>query len=281
MASKHKKPSEIISALKRNVYLIARGRKVATEGKEAIKWQTIGTGFLAGPNKFVTCSHVIDDKKQKNEIAHHQDGDLYFFVKHDDENQIHIHVAPYFVMGQNIFLYPDIDLAILILDDNFYEKDGHRYKNKSEFIHVSQSFHLIGEEVGVLGYPLCELQFQNQDFYKPLLGKILLRTDAGVINCRYQSSPKKYMYEFTIAFNPGNSGGPIFDLHTGKLISIVTGYKSFVIQTIETPITPNMRTGIPIQKYSGESFVDVIRTNYSYGTATPSFAEAFQTHKIS
>jgi len=103
-------------------------------------------------------------------------------------------------------------------------------------IRISKEFLPIGSEVGVLGYPLCKLEFQEKDINEPLIGNILLRADRGVMNCRYQTSETHYSYKFTLAFNPGNSGGPIFDVKTGRLISIVKGYKAIRINERENII---------------------------------------------
>jgi len=47
---------------------------------------------------------------------------------------------------------------------------------KTNFIRISKDFLPIGSDVGVLGYPLCELAFDSKDIYKPKVGDIKLRT---------------------------------------------------------------------------------------------------------
>jgi len=56
-----------------------RGRKVLVNGQEETNWITIGSGFTAAPNRFLTAAHVIN-----NEIQQHQEGDKYYLLKHDD-----------------------------------------------------------------------------------------------------------------------------------------------------------------------------------------------------
>ena len=38
--------------LKKSVYIVVRGRKTIIKEKEAINWITLGTGFVAAPNRF-------------------------------------------------------------------------------------------------------------------------------------------------------------------------------------------------------------------------------------
>ncbi len=70
--------------------------------------------------------------------------------------------------------------------------------------------------VGVLGYPLPILQFCN-NLHQPQGGDILPRVDQGIINTCYTTADHTLTYKFTMAFNPGNSGGPIINLRMEKL----------------------------------------------------------------
>ena len=276
--SSFKKFEDCVKQAKKSVYLIARGRIVQKDGKENINWTTIGTGFIAAPKKFVTASHVISDPT-KGELQQHKEGDKYYLIKHDDEDNWHFRFwEP--KLDEDLFLYPDIDLAIINLEDAFYQSEEQIFLDRDIFLRINQDFKTVGSDIGVLGYPLCQLQFENQDLAKPNIGNVLLRCDKGVINSRYKTSEKHYLYEFTLAFNPGNSGGPIFDVNTGRLISIVRGFKSIPINIKEIELTEKLKKEIPISKYSEESYLAVTQASYSIGFATPSFAEVFKKHKI-
>lgn len=270
-----KTPNDCISYLKKCVYLIARGR---AEG-EGTTWTTLGTGFLAAPNRMITASHVINDFETKKEKLQHKDGDYYYLIRYDDEGRGHYR---YFQpkINKEIFLYPEIDLGIIYLEDEFYADSKMVYLPKTDFLVIDTDFRTIGTQVGVLGYPLCSLTFNEKNIQSPKFENILLRADLGIINCRYKKSEHVYAYEFTVEFNPGNSGGPIFNMETGKVISLVHGFKAISIKRTEIEIKEQDKTEIGIKSYSEKSYIDVIHANYSIGLATPSFVKALREHKI-
>lgn len=268
--------TECLKWLKKTVYLVVRRRSLEKDGKTIWQWDTLGSGFLIAPNRFATSNHVVNDPSKGDRMTH-KDGDVYFLIRHDDENDVHMHwYSP--ELNKQIFLYPEVDLAILYLNDSFYEEGNKKYAKKDDYISVSKNFSVIGTPVGILGYPVCTLGFANNSPDQPLLGNILLRTDQGVVNCRYQKSEKDFYYEFTISFNPGNSGGPIFDTRTGKLLSIVTGYNAIPINQRETTISDDAAK--QLKHYKEKSFIETVHAIYSVGYATPSFLEIFRKHSI-
>jgi hypothetical protein len=268
--------SKCVSTLKKSVYLIARGREETVNNKDLINWKTLGTGFVASPNRFITAAHVINNPN-KVEVSQHQDGNKYYLIRNDDNNNWHAHIFEPKI-NKDIFVYPDIDLAILYLNDGFYKKGNRVFVDKNDFIRISKEFLPIGSEVGILGYPICKLNFANHNINNPKVGNILIRTDKGVINCRYKTSPKHFLYEFTLAFNPGNSGGPIFNIKTGKVVSIVRGHK-FIRLAEKENIIPEKKIN-NFKVYKEKSFIETFTATYSDGFATPTILEPLIIHNI-
>lgn len=247
---------ECVDTLKNSVYLIARGREINIGDEKKLQWTTLGTGFLAAPNRMITASHVIHDKEKKST---HNDDDKYYLIRRSEISDAHYHMCT-LKLDSNLFLFPDNDLAIIYLEDSFYTNGKHVFVKKDNYIKISNNFMPIGKEIGILGYPLCKLEFNDSSLDKPKYGNIILRTDKGVINCIFKTSDIVVNYEFTLAFNPGNSGGPIFDTKSGEVISIVHGFK-----TIE--ITKSDKG-------------DRIYTSYSCGFSIASFLDILKEHKI-
>lgn len=275
---KFKDFSDCLQWVKKSVYMIVRGRKTLIDNQEAYSWTTLGTGFVVAPYRLVTAGHVINDTT-KGEIFQHQDGDKYYIIKHDDLDNWHFRILEPKI-NQEIFIYPDIDLGILYLDEGFYTLEGKVFADKSDFVRVSKDYCPIGTDIGVLGYPLCALQFKNRDPAQPIIGDILLRTDKGVINCRYRKSEKIANYEFTLSFNPGNSGGPIFDVKTGRLVSIVHGFRSSRIKIQETILSDEEIKNLNLKEYKEKVFMESWHATYSIGYTSSSFIDVFKEHKI-
>lgn len=272
-------PVECIQWVKKSVYLIARGRIPDPKNPTKAVWVTIGTGCVVAPNRMITAAHVINNLKDQNDLSHHKHGDKYYLIKHDDEGRWHFR---FFTpeMDKTMFLFPEVDLAILYLEDEFYQDGLNTYASKDDYIRIDQKFRPIGTETAVLGYPLCKLDFIAGNIFQPNIANILLRVDTGVINCRYLTNKDIYLYEFTVSFNPGNSGGPIFDWRTGQLLSIVHGFKAQAIKMNEHILTDNEKQKIGITKYQEDSFIETLHATYSIGYATPSFVEIFKKHGI-
>jgi V8-like Glu-specific endopeptidase len=269
---------ECIKWIKKSVYLIARGR-INAENPNELTWITIGTGCVVAPNRMITAGHVIDEQQSKEELKHHRPGDKYYLIRHDDEGNWHYRI---FIpeVNKNLFLYPEVDLGIIYLEEEFYQQGEQIFAHNDDFIRIDQNFRQIGTEIAVLGYPLCKLDFDERDINRPQIANILLRADSGIINCRYQIAQNVYRYEFTVAFNPGNSGGPIFDNRTGQLLSIVHGYRATAINMREHVLSEEEKKAIDIKEYKENSFIDTVHANYSVGYATPSFGEIFRQHGI-
>lgn len=272
-------PVDCVNWMKKSVYMIARGRVLDTKKPDEIKFATIGTGFLAAPNRMLTAAHVINDIIKPNEFNQHKDGDIYYLIKHDDQGVFHYR---FFTpkLNTTLFVYPEIDLSVIYIEEEFYSQGDNVYLSKDDYIRVDPNFRPIGTEVAVLGYPLCVLDFEDKDVAKPKLGDIILRVDTGVINSKYNTSKDVSRYEFTIAFNPGNSGGPIFDWRTGQVLSIVHGYRSVPINISEIPMSQDEKKKYGVKIYSQETYIDIVKANYSVGYTTPSFFEVLKKHNI-
>jgi len=266
--------AECVRWLKKSVYFIARGRKVK---EDEINWLSIGTGFLAGNGRMVTAAHVINNPQSDAKIGKHEDGDIYYFIKNDDHNNIHWSRISTFKINETLFVEPEIDFAVFYLDDSFYGNGEQVFVDREkDIIPISSKIYDIGTDIGILGYPLVKLDFEGKDLTKPLLGDILLRTDKGVINCHYNTKEKQTLYEFTLNFNPGNSGGPIFNAVNGYAISIVHGFRDIPIGQEEIKVDKTKG----FSNYKNDYFINGVSTRYSTGISTSCMKEILEKHGI-
>ncbi len=169
-------------------------------------------------------------------------------------------------------------MGIFGLPDSFVvAQDGTPIRDKCEYIRIAKPLGPIGTSVGVLGYPLTVVTFDAQDIMKPKLGDVILRADVGVVNAQYTMAPDHVMYDYTMAFNPGNSGGPVFDTRTGRAIALVRGFKTIDINAREVQLPP----GLQITNYTEPSFIALASATYSVGTALGSLEQLLASRGIS
>lgn len=258
--------ADCVSWLKRSVYLIARGRPTQVNGKLFVQWATLGSGFLAAPYRLLTASHVIDNPKKENELTRHKAGDTYYLLRTDGDSFHWRSFSP--ALNKELFLYPDLDVAVIYLDEQFYQVGDAYAPTKDDYLRIDTNFLSIGSSVGVLGYPLAKLEFDGLDVTRPRAGGIFLRAEAGVINTRYKTQQGFSVYEFTMMFNPGNSGGPIFNIKTGKVVSLVEGFRSTPIIEEERMFTDEGTKTLKV--YKEKAYISAIHATYSLGKAAAS-----------
>lgn len=249
--------AELVSSAKSCVYIIARIRQ-----DQLI---TLGTGFLASPNRLLSCDHVFNSDSQQ-----HQDGDRYLLVQRDEFGWYHRFVVEP-EKDKTLFSYPQKDTAILYLPEDFYVSGN---KNRNHYLRLSRRIRPLGTAVGVLGYPLNTIGL-NQDKSDIEMGSIVPRVDSGVLNTGYALPDGLVMNEFTMAFNPGNSGGPIIDFATGEVIAIVRAFNSRVLKFVKETVPPEQQ-----QQLGTVEVVSPIRTLYSHGIVSTNLLDIALDHDI-
>jgi Trypsin-like peptidase domain len=264
--------AECVHWLRHGVFVIVRGRELQPGN---VQWITCGTGFLANKGRMVTAAHLFENPVDPNPLAQHQDTDTYYLIRNDHEGDVFGTILV-FTKNQTLFLDVAIDAAVLYLPDQFYADGNKVLNNSSSFFRIAPQRFSIGTEVGVFGYPLAQLTFENRDVRQPKVGEMVLRVDRGVINAGFDVPSIGRMYEFTMAFNPGNSGGPIVDVRSGRFISIVKGFRSFTVAVTEKDVPP----GLTLKKYTEQSYLDSAVATYSSGVATVSSAGFLAQHGI-
>ncbi|MDD3262843.1 MAG: serine protease [Candidatus Absconditabacteria bacterium] len=257
---------DCVDWVKKSTYLIVRGNPK----KDGIQWETLGTGVIVSEGRMITCSHVINGGKG------HKDGSLYYFVRHDDLDHRHTSIFNLNI-GKNLFIYEKFDLSIIYLEKEFYQSGEKIFKLPNEYVKINKEPQFIGTDIGILGYPYCKLEFMDGDMQKPNIGNIILRTDKGVINGRYRLGKDAVIYnEFTIQFNKGNSGGPIFNTKDGTLIGLVKGYKRILSDIKPIAIDQQMPDG---SKKKLGAF-DINTSYYSIGVPVENYLDILKEHKI-
>ncbi|MBI1749942.1 MAG: trypsin-like peptidase domain-containing protein [Acidobacteria bacterium] len=210
--TKRRSFEEVVRDLRHAVYSIVRHRDI---GNGRVEAGPLGSGFFVSPEVFLTCNHVIASPQ-----APHKDGDSYHLVCNLTGTSGAIHAIGNAVVGQNVHLFPDCDLALLIS----------KARKDQPYVSIDFGDVPIGREIGVAGYPLSKLQVVNGNLsYEGLI----FRVAKGVVTSTYNTNINPgigpgiqavSVIEVNFLFVPGNSGGPVFDAETGRVAAFVHGY---------------------------------------------------------
>jgi hypothetical protein len=222
-----RKMVEVASDLRHAVYGIIRLRPTDNrdaKGNILYSQDPLGSGFFVSPTTFLSCAHVFNHPRKP-----HLPGDCYRLVRTmvNEQNVIGgmgINVQDIEV-GKNLHLYPDRDLALLRL----------RPTGGAAYVRLDYGMVLPGREIGVAGYPLGSI---GNDGALGVYSDFRYRVARGTVNAVYYETIKSDAHvgkelvpkiEVNFLFVPGNSGGPIFDVETGRVIAFVHGFNSVKI----------------------------------------------------
>lgn len=148
-------------------------------------WKGNGSGFFLSINGYIATNFHVIDGANNIQVEYYQNGKLMKYlatvVVSDKQN----------------------DLAILKIEDpNFNPLEEIPYIFSTNICDV-------GEEVFTLGYPISNVMGQEVKF-----------TD-GKISARTGIQGDVQMYQISVPIQPGNSGGPLFDIN-GNLVGITS-----------------------------------------------------------
>jgi hypothetical protein len=215
ISAKRRSFPEVIKDIRYCVWSINRLRPDPPGQDKRFNALNLGSGFFVAPKVFLTCHHVVNSAKNP-----HQAGDRYQLVQSLSPNTATS--SPHFipVIGTDLHLFPDRDAAIFQLGG-----DNHPY--------VSLGYNDIsaGEEIGVAGYPLPRFIVDAAGNLQ--LTNLIYRVAKGVVTSTVRQSLKPSSepeiaelntIEVNFLFVPGNSGGPIFDAETGRVLAYVHGF---------------------------------------------------------
>ena len=149
--------------------------------------------------------------------------------------------------------FPDLDLAVLQFDAGANQPYAAiKYDNVD-----------VGEEVGVVGYPLA--LFRTDANGNLLLEGLVYRAAKGVVTGRYEGTlptgATLPVVEVNFMFVPGNSGGPVFDVETGKVVGMVQQirWNRVAEQLMQTALTGQLIIGV------STTYIAPIFAIYSWG----------------
>src|ERR1700722_2290788 len=244
--------TEIVRDMRYCVFSIIRLRPDGSGQAGRFLTMAIGTGFFVGPSTLLTCNHVINSPNNP-----HVPGDGYVIVQNLGSGMVKVSRTCLLTIGQNLHLFSDCDLAIIQFpagDPQPYATVG--YNNIPE-----------GAEIGIAGYPLSQISAGPNG--EPQFPGIIYRIAKGVVTSPVMQSieprpnPRTKplnTIEVNFLFVPGNSGGPIFDAETGRVMAFVHGFTNReIVQNYVNTNVQNTAFGAP------DKHIQSLHATYSPG----------------
>lgn len=243
--------SEVVKDVRHCAWAIIRLRPTLPgQTQNFIAWP-LGSGFFVAPKIFVTCNHVMNSARLP-----HQSGDRYLLFQSLGGTTAKL--SPQFALeiGSDLYLFPDRDAAIIRTDWDAQPYVALGYADTHE-----------GEDIGVVGYPLAQF-IPGQSGGQPILNatfRVAKGVVTSVIRQKLNPAPDPQTadlntIEVNFLFVPGNSGGPIFEAETGRVIAYVHGYKdSQIVQRFVDTNQDNKNAGAP------DKHIQALHAVYSIG----------------
>jgi hypothetical protein len=172
----------------------------------------------------------------------HQTGDAYQLVRNTGTAVAGISI-PTVEIGQQLHLFPDYDAAILQTP----------VSTPQPYASIAYTDTVEGLEIGVAGYPLSQITAGPNG--EPQFHGVVYRVAKGVVTStvhqRLNPSPDPQTavlgtVEVNFLFVPGNSGGPVFDAGTGRVLAYVHGFTNReIVQRLAETNKENIDAGAP------------------------------------
>lgn len=264
LSTKKREFTKVVADLRHAVFSVVRFR-ASQQQLGLFEITVLGSGFFISPEVFITCWHVIDGPQSP-----HQAGDKYQLVANLGATPVSYPIGD---IGTDVHLFPDEDLAIVICKAN---------KNQP-YISVSYADIAVGTEIGVAGYPLAMLSTDASG--NPDVKALVYRVAKGVATAvyRYNIDHKdghpildREVVEVNFMFVPGNSGGPVFEADTGRVVAFVKGFRSHKIQELAEQCFPT--TQVP--NGLSNTYLDAVHAVYSIGLTLERVRPRLEQHGV-
>jgi hypothetical protein len=252
-----RKFKEIVSDLRHVVFSVIRDRPNASGG---VSSAALGTGFFVRYDLFLTCHHVMSPA-----LDPHQQGDRYRLIANLTGSSATVHTLSDVEVGKNLTLFPNMDLAVLQVNVG----------PDQSYAAISYDTAAIGDDIGVVGYPLAVLNLDSNG--NLLLEGLIYRAAKGTVTGRYAGTlnpqaPDLPVIEVNFMFVSGNSGGPVFEAETGKVVGMVQGIRWAKIAEQPTQVLP--MTQLPLGVAG--NYIACIHAIYSLGITLDCFRSTLE-----
>ena len=259
LSTESRRFTQIVADLRYVVFSVIRDRPTAQAG--VVSSVPLGTGFFVRADIFITCHHVISPA-----LDPHRPGDSYRLIANLTGSSATVHTLSNVEVGNNLTMFPNLDLAVLQFNVGADQP----------FAAITYDDVQIGDDVGVVGYPLAVLNCDTSG--NLLLEGLIYRAAKGTVTGRFAGTlnaqaPDLPVLEVNFMFVSGNSGGPVFEAETGRVVGMVQGIRwAKIAEQVAQISTPNVQLPLGLTP----NYVECIHAIYSLGIKLDCFRSALE-----
>jgi S1-C subfamily serine protease len=197
---------ELVSEIRQSVYAVLIEWANPVPGQARL--QTLGTAFaVSAEGHFFTADHVINLNHGNPPGPVRGPNDKILLAQMQPDGMTASISGPYQVLSHS----QPHDYAILHLQT----APGRTQK----YLELDLGPRFEGEEVAVCGYPLASTTIHPTN--NSISMNLNLRVAAGIISSQRVENESKIL-EVDFPIIPGNSGGPLFSVKTGKVVGLAS-----------------------------------------------------------
>lgn len=195
----------LVSEVRQSIFAVFVEWETPLSG--ALKVQVLGTAFAVSEDLFITADHVANPQNNVPVGRALGPNDKLLLAQMQADGTTAVIMGPYQVVASS----QAHDYAIL--------KSTVVSPRIQKYLELDLGPRFEGEEIAVCGYPLASSQAHPEN--GAITISLNIRVAAGIISSQIlENGSKKLEVDFAIL--PGNSGGPIFSINSGKVLGLAS-----------------------------------------------------------
>lgn len=195
---------EMVSEVRQSVYAVLIEWHNPQPGQ--IKLQAVGTAFaVSSEGHFITANHVVNLNHNQPPGPALSANDKILLAQMQPDGRTATLSHPYQVLASSQLH----DYALLHL--------ATAPGKIQQYLELDLGPRFEGEEVAICGYPLASSSLNPTN--NSITLSLNIRVAAGIISSQRVDNNSK-MLEVDFPILPGNSGGPLFSIRTGKVLGL-------------------------------------------------------------
>lgn len=194
------RPRELVSEIRRSIYAVLIEWAAPPDGTPKV--QAVGTAFaISSEGHFMTAEHVVNQVGQPLTTQ-----DKILLAQMQPDGLTASISGPYSILTSS----KTHDYALL--------HQPTAQGRVQQYLDLDSGSRFEGEDVAICGYPMASSRINPEN--KTVTIELNIRVAAGIISSQKLEHTGRKLLEVDFPILPGNSGGPLVSLKTGKVLGL-------------------------------------------------------------